>query len=230
MSKQQHPHQKAWEQAKEKAFDYYAKEDQFTFYEEKENIKISYLTHKEGNIVRGDGLVKQCTAKEFMEILNTKDLKTLDTKCKAFKILEEWKEEQEEAHWSIRYMIMASPSMMVSDRSFLYISKEFKQIDEKEEGNNNNVLYLITTSIEGNKEEEEQVTPMDLNNKTVRGTNIFQFHRLEELKDGNLKVCFMGQANPNGYIPTMVSNAVIYDRPLAVVRIAKKIGKEVVKA
>ena len=99
--------------------------------------------------------------------------------------------------------------MMVSERDFLYVEHH------KTEGN---ITTYLTTSIDG-LYPEDKCTPVG-----VRATNIFSYFKMIEEGD-DLHVVFLGQANPNGWIPTAVANQVVYERPLGVVNAAKHIGK-----
>lgn len=59
----------------------------------------------------------------------------------------------------------------------------------------------------------------------VRGDNILTFFKMSELTNGDLKVVFVGLTNTNGWIPAVVSNQVIFDRPMNMEGIVKLLGK-----
>ena len=100
---------------------------------------------------------------------------------------------------------------MVSERDFLYVEHH------KVEGN---TTTYLTTSI-------DDLYPADKCPVVgVRATNIFSYFKMVE-EGGNLHVVFLGQANPNGWIPLAVSNQVVYERPLTLVAAGKYIGKTV---
>ncbi|KAG2387953.1 hypothetical protein C9374_000803 [Naegleria lovaniensis] len=183
--------------------------DKFKFYGNNEKVTISSAEASEGTVVKGEIIVENCKAREYMNVVCSTDMPTrlkLDPKTKAFSELETF--EDEDGRWSIRYYLVASPSMMVSDRDFLYCEREFQE---------GNKLVLLTTSVDGSYTCDKA--------SGVRGTNIFTLYELVELENGDLKVTFMGQANPNGWIPTAVSNQVVYERPLVISAAAKILNK-----
>jgi len=87
---------------------------------------------------------------------------------------------------------------------------------------------MCSTSVsDGTDKENDMVFTSDKMPKVgaVRGDNILTFFKMSELTNGDLKVVFVGLTNTNGWIPAVVSNQVIFDRPMNMEGIVKLLGK-----
>ena len=130
-----------------------------------------------------------------------------DNKTKTLKVLEDFTHQNEK--FSVRHYVTLSPTVIISERDFLYV--EHCQVSE------NSTIYL-TTSVDG-------IFPSDKCQAVgVRATNVFNYLKMIQAGD-DLRVVFIGQYLPGGWIPTAVANQAVYERPLGVVNAAKCIGK-----
>ncbi|KAG2391788.1 hypothetical protein C9374_013273 [Naegleria lovaniensis] len=189
--------------------------DKFKFYEQKDHVVISSCEDPNGTVVMGQLVIEKCTAAEYLQVIQTTELKTwvlLDPKAKEYVELDSF--EDQDGHYSIRYYIGASPNMMVSDRDFI-ICLHIHHDDQV----SSNRYIVVTTSVDGSYTSDLATS------HGVRGTNIFSYHELVETEHGDLQVVFKGQASANGWIPTAVANQVVYGRPLIIAAVAKYLGK-----
>ncbi|KAL9655559.1 hypothetical protein ABK040_002226 [Willaertia magna] len=205
-----------WNEAKENSLKYINDPNAFKLEKREENIKISTVEHTNGSIVRGDAIIKNCTVEEFLAVISSLDLKqrqNYDQKVKNLSEVDKFSDN--DGNFSIRYQLIKSPSMMVSERDFLYIEHTITL-----EGN---VTLFVATSVDdvyGNNDKVPKTSG------AVRGTNYFTSFELKQ--EGNdLVIKYVAQANPNGWIPTSIANSVVLDRPMAIARIAKLLGKTV---
>ncbi|EFC41274.1 hypothetical protein NAEGRDRAFT_80794 [Naegleria gruberi] len=191
--------------------------DLFKPYKVVDQVTISVASANEGSVIRGETLISQCTVDEIVPLLTTADTKTrqiFDENTKS--ITEVGKFSTEEGNWSVRHYVVTSPSMMVSERDFLYVERYFDVKPEVSDAKKTTIL--LTTSID----EALDIKPAKGH---VRGTNIFTYLKFTELNNGDLRATFIAQAAPNGYIPTAIANSVVYVRPLLLSLSAKQLGK-----
>jgi len=91
------------------------------------------------DIVRGDCLVNQCNAQQFIDMvmnLNVATRQKFDAKTKNMVEFEKWTEG--DSSWHIRYMLVSSPSVMVAERDFVSIERVYSTTENLEEGSEDN--------------------------------------------------------------------------------------------
>ncbi|KAF0977776.1 hypothetical protein FDP41_003098 [Naegleria fowleri] len=181
----------------------------FTYHGTKEEIDIYYKKTDTTTIIRGDTICEQIQPDAFLEAFVSLDLKVkheLDSNSKRIEVIEKW--EDEDGVWKLMYYVI-SAGAFVSDRDFIYVTKTFKK---------DNVTYFASTSCHDLVELPSHMTPQK---GAVRATNVFVCMRMEELENGDLYVTYATQADPNGWIPHSIVNAVIYSVPLTLAKNAK---------
>ena len=105
------------------------------------------------------------------------------------------------------YIIVESPSRLVSNRDFLMYQKST---------NKDGLFLLVRTSI--NNEEMRKVAK-----GCVRGNMFFQSFICEKTGDNQTKLTFLCHADPSGSIPAMVYNMAATKQGLAALRIKREV-------
>ena len=102
------------------------------------------------------------------------------------------------------YIIVESPSKLVTSRDFLMYCKVFKE--------DNGMVSIVRTSIVNDG-------LMPNNKKYVRGNMIFQAYVCEPIENGKTKLTFVVHADPAGSVPAMIYNTAVIKQGYSAVKI-----------
>ncbi|KAG2383453.1 hypothetical protein C9374_004124 [Naegleria lovaniensis] len=190
----------------------------FHFYHTKNDInvfKTSTQVSGEPSIVRGEGVCENLKAHDFMKVylgVNTE----MDPTVKRNDIVHEWSDD--EGHWKLNYFVMGI-GPMVADRDFIRV---YRIIENPEQ----NELVYTSTSVDQDSCPETNIhsflpSNFKFHSGAVRGNDMFTTLRLSQCANGDLRMSYAHQSNPNGWVPLSIVNAAILTVPQALCKTAK---------